>query len=314
MVIDTAATPTAAPAEHEYDVNPDGTVRDWRDVVKDRAEASPDDETQDTIITAEVHCCNGLGQVGDPVIVGGRRGTIEQFLFRPSREGKRKKQAGGWDAVVRFEDGAEPQERRVDVATLDLVLDEITRVTKPPVSEQTTHYGVPTDASFGDDEVKPAPDLLQLAVKLIETTEDFPWAKTLTQRIAFFWKKKGGATGGQPRLYAVRFANAEEKRANGWRVVIRFMADTCRTLMLKPDVIEAMVHESLCQIERDEHGNLRKLAPDFRGYGLNVNRFGALVPPVRQAADALALEIEDVRNLRLDLDAEDDDGEIETGV
>lgn len=319
MAIDTTATPTAAEQDAEdvvsqaeqpaddgqrvYDVGPDGTVKDWR---------RPDPATngEHSFSTTEVACRNGEAQLGDPVLIEGRRGTITQFVFVPAR----KRKGGGWNVVVSFEDGADPAEAELNPAEVDLLLDELPPRKSTPIAEQTTGYGVPTEASFGDDDVKPAPDLLQMAVKLIEETDDFAWAKTLTQRIAFYWKKKGGSTGGQPRLYTVRFATPEEKRTNGWRIVVRFSADVCRTLLLKPDVIEALVHESLCQVERDEHGNLRKLAPDFRGYSANVERFGALVPPVRQAADALSVQIEDVRNLRLDLDGADDDEDEDLGV
>ncbi len=97
-------------------------------------------------------------------------------------------------------------------------------------------------------------------------------------------------------------ANKHEKKANGWRVVITFSADVVRTLLLEQADIEALVHESLCQVEKDEHGNLRKVAPDFKGYTTNVERFGATVPSVKEAARALRIEVKDVRNLRLDLD------------
>lgn len=292
MVIDTPANP--ADADHTYTVAPDGTVDNF------------EPELQGVISTNECAFRNGTGQVGDPVLVDHRRGTVEQFLFEPARARKGKPaRPGGWKAIVSFADDAEPHERQVNPAETDLLLDEITREQKP-IGEQTTAYGVPTDASFGTDDVKPAGTLLQLAVKLIEETEDFKHLKLQPREIAFFWDRKGGSSGGQPTLYKARFANKHEKQTNKWRLVITFSADVCRTLMLTQDVIEAMVHESLCNFDRDERGNLCKVAPDWRGFTANVERFGPIVPPARRAADVLQIEAEDVRNLRLDLDDEED--------
>jgi len=46
------AAPDDPAAEHEYDVEQDGSVRDWREVVKDRAAALSDDEVT---VSATVH-------------------------------------------------------------------------------------------------------------------------------------------------------------------------------------------------------------------------------------------------------------------
>lgn len=107
---------------------------------------------------------------------------------------------------------------------------------------------------------------------------------------------------------------ADRPSANGTTVVVDAQSTVVsRAQLLKPDAIEALVHESLCQVERDEHGNLRKLAPDWRGYSKNVRRYGDRVPLVRAAAEDLAVEAENIRNLRLDLDDADDDESAEDG-
>lgn len=313
MVIDTQATPATGTddelpedtGERTYSVDgATGEVKDWR--VRD--------DGQSEIVTTELALRNGEGQVGDPVLIEGRRGTIKQFMYRNAATSKKLKLAPGWDVIVRFtlDDPREHLEAKFNAADVDLILEEITRVQKPPRSEQTTAYGVPTDASFGDEDVKPAPDLTRMAVAHIQETDDFMWAKTITERIVYFWDKKGSTTGEQPTLYRVRFSTKEERRTNGWRVVITFLATTLRGLMIQQDVINALVHESLCTLEKTKRGQLRKVAPNWRGYDANVERFGTLVPPVRRAAEVLSLEVEDVRNLRLDLDAED--AEVETGV
>lgn len=296
------------PAEHQYDVDRDGTIRDWR-----RPDPPQDGQGSiDGITVTEIPVANGDAQVGDPVLIDGRRGTVAQFLFRPARTGKRNRQPGGWDIIVSFPEG-EPKESKLSADKVHLVLDEITREPRLPKSQETTTYGVPTDASFGDDDVKPAPDLARMGLNLIQETDDFAWARSIGERVVFFWAKRGGSTGGQPKLYAVRFPTKHEKRTNGWRVVITFSADVLRDLLLEQGDIEALVHESLCQIDRDEHGNLRKLAPDFKGYTTNVERFGATVPSVKAAAQALQIEVKDVRTMRLPLDGADEPETVDTG-
>lgn len=265
----------------------------------DQAEASQGD----AILTTELNVSNGTARIDDLVTVAGQRGRVVAFIWQPARS--RIKAA--FAVKVWFE--ANGEEQLYAASDVMLVEDAARRNEPPKAGDGGDIYPVPSDLSFGAFDVKEAGDLRQIAETLIQGTEDFTWLRGA--KIGFYWLRKGGSSDGVANLGGTRKPNKFEQKETGARMVVWVAADTARDLRLSPAVMEAVVHERLCAIDKDEHGGIRRKGPDFRGYSKNIKRFGAVLPETKIAAAVLGRDTEDVRNGLLfdddDLGVNDDD-------
>lgn len=278
--------------EREYEVNARGEVNGFRE---------PEQQT-DGIFTREAQFKNGVGRIDDPVLVDGRRGTVKRFPFLSARAAKKEGRPGGFNVEIELEDGTTTTR---NPANVDLLLDELKRPAAPEPDPDL--YPIPTDRSFDGKETKLDGELLKIGQDLIETTEDFNELRG--RAIDYVWLQKGGTANKEPIFTVTRPLSKFEKRTSDGEMMVCLSANHLRNVRASRELVEAFIHDALCLIGRSKRGRLFVKKPDFVGNTANVVRYGALLPKAKVAVQALARDIQDVRNLRLDLDAE-----VEVGV
>ena len=254
--------------------------------------AAPETQGAAELIT-ELAVLNGTARIGDPVTTVGGRGYVVAFEWMQGTGGL----SSQWGVVVRENDGGE---MTYASNLVELVLDELRREAGPGLDEDL--YPVPTDKSFGGRATKEALELAEIGRRLIETTGDFDFLRDV--RIDYVWDRKGGSQKNAPKLSQTRGLAKYEKRSSNAKFMITVSADVARVLRLTKPLMEALIHERLCEIGLNQRGKLALFAPDFRGYKLNVQRFGAILPSNEDAVAVLRAS-EDARMASMFEDEED---------
>lgn len=294
---------------------------DWRDVINGRADDQADDTVTEAAVETigdaapksradftEIEVGTGPCKIGDRVTYrGNRKGLVVDFTENPDAQGWK---ADPWLVKIEFDGG-----------TLVDALPREVDVTSSPESSAVNRedlYDVPTNLSFGGKETKIADDLRRIGQDLIATCEELKHLQGKT--LDYLWVAEGGSSSGEATLAKTRNLSKFERGVYKGEKMVVLSADHLRGMLADKDTVTALVHQQLCAIGKSKKGKLFIKAPDFLGYTANVGRFGAQLPMIRVAAQALARDVQDIRNGRLPFedaaeeDEIDDDAEGDAGV
>lgn len=132
------------------------------------------------------------------------------------------------------------------------VYDDAAQPTLPGTPEpEQTDYTVPTEASFKKAKLMAAPGLKAIAERLI--ADDETLEHLVDAEIRYFWRARGGTTGGAPKFASIKRPGVYEDYFSGGKVVffVSLSADHIRAAKFTDQQIEACLHERLCMTERD---------------------------------------------------------------
>jgi hypothetical protein len=188
------------------------------------------------------------------------------------------------------------------------VYDDTAQPTLPGTPEpEQTDYTVPTEASFKKAKLVAAPGLKAIAERLIADDESLE--HLVDAEIRYFWRARGGTTGGAPKFASIKRPGVYEDYFSGGKVVffVSLAADHVRAAKFTESQIEACLHERLCMTERDpdDHDAYRILSPDFAGAVRTLDRFGPWNPALRE----MRAHVDRLPPAPVDEADTDDDGE-----
>lgn len=165
-------------------------------------------------------------------------------------------------------------------------------------------FPVPSDASFANKLFADAPELANIAEKLIG---EHGYLDNLRAcRIRYLWKRKTGVSKGRLKIgYIARVSELLAHAYPGVDFVIWLSASTARESRFSPTQVEAAILHQLCHVGEDDTGNWIKLPHDFEGFAAEVRAFGAWTEDLKVGSRAFTTAVQ----LGLELDADDEDDE-----
>jgi hypothetical protein len=155
----------------------------------------------------------------------------------------------------------------------------------------------PFEQQFAGKDFLPAPGLRRMALLLI--SRDQSLRHLTNQRVEFLWKRRGGASRGQPKIGDAVLPSGLTKHA--WNAMARAVtgsstehvtavvwlaADHLETYT--PTQVEASLYRQLLKITTDprDHSAFKLRAPDFGGFIAELNRYGLWNQSLQQAGPA----------------------------
>ncbi len=159
----------------------------------------------------------------------------------------------------------------------------------PSTEPEKTDYDVPFESQFNNRDLLEAPGLRAIGERLIASaTEDDGFDHLHGIEIHWFWKRRGGTQGGNPRYAGIKRPSSFEKHYTGGRVIymVWLAADHVREAKFTPEQIEACLYDQLCRtdVDPDDHDAYRIIGPDFVGSIRTLQRFGVWNADLREAA------------------------------
>ena len=159
----------------------------------------------------------------------------------------------------------------------------------PTAEREPTDYDVPFESQFNNRDLLDAPGLRLIGQRLIETaTDDDGFDHLQGIEIHWFWKRRGGTQGGNPRYAGIKRPSAFEKLYTGGQVTyfVWLAADHVRDAKFTPEQIEACLYDQLCRtdVDPEDHDAYRIVGPDFVGSIRTLRRFGIWNADLREAA------------------------------
>lgn len=210
-------------------------------------------------------------------------GPNETPLIVPAGLNKMRSGAkGGRHSGAIQEDEGEEAEDAAFPTNEDGMEDDEESPSKPGASSLTqgAAFRMPDELAFGTQQFLDAPELEELALKLIyEEGGDFDHLRDVA--IGYLWKLKGGATGGKlvlgktmsvpplAQYYAAEAGSEVE-------YVITFSYDNLRTARFTKWQLEALMYHELCHLGwDDEKEKVKMVAHDFTVFNKELQRYGA---------------------------------------
>jgi Putative phage metallopeptidase len=137
----------------------------------------------------------------------------------------------------------------------------------------TTLYDVPKDEEFGDEAWLPAIDLEKIADRLIEKRPEL--AHLYDFQTKFFWRRKGGESGGHLTLgKCAKVGGLAKAFAPDATFAVWLAADHCRERKVTSYQVEAYVYHELLHTATDEKGRPVIVGHDFTGFHIEVREYG----------------------------------------
>lgn len=147
-------------------------------------------------------------------------------------------------------------------------------------------YSVPLESQFNGRDLMDAPGLRTIGTRLIEQEDAFEHLRGV--ELGWFWKRRGGTQGGNPRYGGIKRPDAFVKHYSGSAPIylIFLSADHVREAKFEPRQIEAQIFSLLCRtdVDPDDNDAYRLVGPDFVGFVLEIERYGAWSADLREAA------------------------------
>lgn len=93
-------------------------------------------------------------------------------------------------------------------------------------------------------------------------------------RVMFAWKRRGGATRGEPTYGNVVRGNSLLRMLGNTDFVVWLAADHCREIEFTTQVREALIYHQLAHTAADEYGKPFIQGHDFEGFETEIERYG----------------------------------------
>lgn len=186
-------------------------------------------------------------------------------------------------------------ERADDMPMGEAMLPGMPEPAEPIIPEpEPTDYDIPFEAQFNKKDFKSAPGIKAIAERHIATTDAFSHLRDV--EIRYFWKRRGGLRGGNPRYGALTRPTGLAAYALGQPVYALWLAaDHCRDGHWTEPQFEAQIFDLLAHsaVDPDDHSAYRIVGDDFAGMRLTLQRFGLWQADLKaMAADLRQLPIE----------------------
>lgn len=179
---------------------------------------------------------------------------------------------------------------------------------------ETDDYSIPYEAQFNHADYQSAPGIKAIAERLVAQTSEFAHLRDIP--IRYFWKRRGGLKGGNPRLGSLQKPSGIVAYSLGYPTLWLWLAaDHCRDAKLSTEQLDALIFTQLCKaaVDPDDHSAYRVLGPDFEGYTLAIQRYGlGWLPDLRElGANIKQLDLLDGIELPALDDGDQDDSDDE---
>lgn len=150
----------------------------------------------------------------------------------------------------------------------------------------------PAELDFGEGDFLESGPIERIGERLIH--DRFP---DLSQfKIAFLWKKRGGARRGQARFGSTQMPTGLLAFYCEYTFVIWLAADTFREAHWGSAEIEAALFHELCECGTDDDGNPRLQWYDFTGFTKEFREYGAWNAELKDMTDVVQLTLFDKRD------------------
>lgn len=164
---------------------------------------------------------------------------------------------------------------------------------------------IPSDGAFLNERHKAAPELANLAEKLIDEHGFFEQLRHC--RIDYKWRRKGTNSNGKRAIGKLERVSGIWSAYVPFTFVVWLAADTARLARFGDHQVEAALFHQLAHIAKDAKGNWIRIGHDFEGFGAEVRVYGPWTEDLKIGSQAFTVAVQ----LGLDMDAEDDDSDEE---
>lgn len=137
---------------------------------------------------------------------------------------------------------------------------------------QQSLFLVPSDAQFHGKLYRDAPELGDIAERLIDQHEHL--ADLLNCDIRYFWRRKTGVSKGRVKIGYCKRASDLLGHFTGCDFIIWLSATTARDGKFTDRQVEAAIFHQLCHIETDDEGNFISARHDFEGFAAEIRQYG----------------------------------------
>jgi hypothetical protein len=146
-------------------------------------------------------------------------------------------------------------------------------------------FDVPVESDFGDKDWLAAPDVKDMAERLVRKHEGI-FGHYIDLDIAFLWKRKGGKANGKPKLGEAVKVGGLTTAFTDAQIVIWLAADNVYEAMLTTHQAEALVFRQLKRTGLDENGKPEIKGFDFWGFEDEVKAYGLWNSDLQGAGEA----------------------------
>jgi hypothetical protein len=199
---------------------------------------------------------------------------------------------------------------RGDVTTVHTITDDEPRFSGAGAegAQQANTFLVPTDAAFNGRQYRDAPELANIAEKLIGE-HGFLSEQLVNCDVRWYWKRKTGVSKGRVKIGFMKRASDLLGHFSGADFIGWLSATTARDGKFTDTQIEAAVFHQLCHIGSDDSGNWIFAPHDFEGFAAEVRVFGTWTSDLKLGGNAFVAAHQ--MGLFTDEDEDDDDDEEE---
>ena len=173
--------------------------------------------------------------------------------------------------------------RRAEMGSAEAseIIGNVVRDALRGVAGESKPHKIPSAARFGSLAFLEAPDLEEIALRLIRSTLDFEQLADL--RIAYRWKATGGKSGGRPRIGGIAKVSGQSLAflpEHGPELLVWLSADTLRDAFASSLQVEASLYEQLAHVEwsddNEETGesSWTLVGPDVVCHRATLERYG----------------------------------------
>lgn len=166
---------------------------------------------------------------------------------------------------------------------------------------------IPTDGAFLNERHKAAPELANVAEKLID---EHGFLERLRHcRIDYKWRRKGTNSKGKRAIGKLERVSGIWSAYVPYTFVVWLAADTARLASFTDRQVEAALFHQLAHIDQDAKGNWIKVGHDFEGFGTEVRHYGPWTEDLKIGSQSFVAAHQMGLFDESDDDQDDDEGE-----
>ena len=143
---------------------------------------------------------------------------------------------------------------------------------------------VPTDAQFVGRQYREAPELADIAERLVDTHGFL--AELANCDIRWYWKRKTGSSKGRVKIGFMKRASDLLGHFSGADFIGWLSATTARDSKFTSKQVEAAVLHQLCHVGADDNGNWVFVPHDFEGFAQEVRHYGTWTESLKLGGSA----------------------------